>query len=157
MKRFLHGSLSFKLALAFAAALVPVLVVMLWGFRSDVRDSQESVLDFQLLAAEAIAIQVEETFDAALGVAWAVANDPLVQTLDSQRLDVHLKRLAGHHPVLAGITVWDTKGANRGWGGQLAPAEPRLNISDRSYFQTVMGTNGPAISEVIDSRPTKAP
>src|SRR5690242_15754290 len=103
MKRPRLRSLYGKLALAFGAALVPVMVLMLWGYWADVRESEENVLDYQLLAAEAVAVQVEETFDAALSVAWAVANDPLIKTLDPQQLDTHLNRLIGRDPIFDNV------------------------------------------------------
>lgn len=147
-----HNSLHAKLALAFAVALLPVLVLMLWGFHADVRHIEESALSYQLLAADAVAVQVEDTFDAALGVAWAVANDPLTQMLDPQRLDAHLGRLMGRYPVFEIIAVFDAKGLNRGWASQTVSDEPRPNISETDYFKTVVGTNGPAISEVLKVR-----
>ncbi|MHA3775378.1 PAS domain S-box protein [Verrucomicrobiota bacterium sgz303538] len=150
MRLLLHASFRTKLALAFAVALLPVLVLMVWGFGTDVRKSEVRILDDEQLAADAIAVQVEETFDAALGVAWAVANDPLSQTLDPERLDAHLKRLGGRHPAFETIAIFDANGLNRGWGSNNTPAEPRLNISDRSHFQAVMATNAPALSQVLE-------
>lgn len=151
MARLLHLSLSLriKLLLALVVVLVPVLALLLAAFRGDVQQSEQTTLDAQLLTAQAVAVQVDEAFDAAIGVGWAVANDPLSQTMDPTLLDPHLKALVRVNPVYDSINIFDVGGINRGWGNLTEPAEPRLNISDRPYFQEVIRTNRPAISPVL--------
>jgi PAS domain S-box-containing protein len=137
------------LLLAFAAVLLPVLVLLGADIVSDTRSTQEALLEAQSLTAHAVAVQVTESFDAAIDLGWAVANDPLVHTLDPLRLDEHLRRLSRRSSRINSIGVYDAQGDNRGWGDPEAPAEPRLRIADRPYFQQVMRTNAPVVSSVI--------
>ncbi len=138
-----------KLLLAFAIVLLPILALLFVNFQASLESERDSTLGDQQLTAQAVAVQVDEAFDAAVGIGWAVANDPLVKTMDPARLDPHLQRLAAQHPMYDAINVFDAQGSNRGWGQLTEPAEPRLNIADRPYFQRVMATNAPTISDVI--------
>ena len=138
---------------AFAVILLPVLVLLLVSFQASLARREEYVLEEQLLTAQAIAIQVDQTFDAAIGVGCAVANDRLVQTMDPSQLDPHLQELVRRHPFYHAINVWDAEGVNRGWGNVSQPAEPRIAVADmpyfRPYFQQVVATGTPTISEVF--------
>ena len=141
-----------KLLLAFLAVLLPVLVLLGVDFMSGLRRTQETILDAHGMTAHAVAVQITDSFDAAIDLGWALANDPVVQSMDSSRLDAHLQRLKEHNPRYDAIGVYDAQGVNRGWGEPRAVPEPRLRISDRPYFQKVMSTNAPVISEVIELR-----
>lgn len=141
-----------KLLLAFGAVLLPVLGLLSADFLSGSRRTQETILDAQSMTAQAVAVQISESFDSAIEFARAVANDPLVQAMDPAQLDTHLQRLTRNSPLYSAIGVYDAQGLNRGWGEPDAPAEPRLRIGDRPYFQQVMATHAPAISEVIELR-----
>ncbi len=137
----------FKIAFAFAAALLPLLVLILWGFRENVRVSEERILRNLSLTADAVAAQVDETFDAAVGLAWAVAGDPFCETRESAELDRHLSQLVKKTPLFETVAVFDIQGRNRGWGNR-SPVVQRPDISGMEFFQNVIGTNGPVISEV---------
>ncbi|HLL00714.1 MAG TPA: cache domain-containing protein [Myxococcaceae bacterium] len=141
-----------KLLLAFLAVLLPVLVLLGVDFMSGLRRTQETILEAHGMTAHAVAVQITDSFDAAIDLGWALANDPVVQSMDSSRLDAHLQRLKEHNPRYDAIGVYDAQGVNRGWGEPRAVPEPRLRISDRPYFQKVMSTNAPVISEVIELR-----
>ncbi|WP_225412623.1 ATP-binding protein [Stigmatella hybrida] len=141
-----------KLLLAFAAVLLPVLVLLCADFVLNLRRTQQSLLEAQSLTAQAVAVQVSDALDSAVELGWTLANDPLVRTLDPSRLDGHLQKLSVHLPRFDAIGVYDARGLNRGWGDPNVPAEPRLNIADRPYFQQAMATNAPVISEVLQLR-----
>jgi PAS domain S-box-containing protein len=140
--------LRLKLFLAFGIVLLPVLVLLLMGFRSNLASRESLILEDQRLTAEAVAIQIDGVFDASLGLAWAVANDPLIQTLDAQRIDLHLKQLIERYPFYQQISVFDAHGVNHGFAHLTLSPEPRISIASRVYFQSVMATNTPAISQV---------
>jgi PAS domain S-box-containing protein len=139
-----------KLLLAFGAVLLPVLVLLCADFFLGQRRTQETLLASQSMAAQAVAAQITESFESAIEFAQAVANDPLVQGMDPRQLDAHVQRLAQRSTLYDAIGVYDATGLNRGWGEPDAPAEPRLRIGDRPYFQKVMATGAPVISEVIE-------
>lgn len=144
-----RASLRGKLLGAFLAVLLPVLALLLANYENRQSSQVEASLNDQLLTAQAVAIQVDEAFDAAVGVGWAVANDPLLQTMDPSLLDPHLSDLVARHQTYDAINVFDAQGINRGWGSVTEPAEPRLNIADRDFFRTVMATNAPTVSNVL--------
>jgi len=141
-----------KLFTAFAIVLLPMLALLLVGFRTNLALREELILDDQRLTAEAVAVQVDSAFDAAIGLGWAVANDPLTQTLEPARLDAHLRRLIERYPFYQAISVFDAKGLNRGYGHLTLSPEPRFSIADYVHFQTVVATNTPVISQVIELR-----
>ena len=141
-----------KLLLAFGAVLLPVLGLLSADFISGLRRTQETLLDAQSMTAQAVAVQITESFESAIEFARAVANDPLVRAMDPQQLDAHLQDLTRTSALYDAIGVYDAQGLNRGWGEPDAPAEPRLRIGDRPYFQQVMATHAPVVSEVIELR-----
>ncbi|OJH41089.1 ATP-binding protein [Cystobacter ferrugineus] len=146
-----------KLLLASAAVLLPVMVLLSVDLVEDARMTRKTLLDAQRLTAHAVAVQVTESFEAAIDLGWALANDPLVRTLNPKLLDAHLLQLTGHHTRFSSVGVYDAQGRNRGWGDPEMPAEPRLWIGDRPYFQKVMATNTPVVSEVLElRRPVRA-
>lgn len=141
-----------KLLIAFIVVLMPVLGMLCVDFLSDVRRTREHILDTQFLTAQAVAMQVSETFDTAVGFAWAVSSDPLLQTLDPHVLDPHLKALVERSPLYDSVAIFDTTGLNRGWSNPTTPNEPRVFIGDRPYFQQVLATDAPVISDVLELR-----
>ncbi len=141
-----------KLLLAFLAVLLPVLVMLGVDFMSGLRRTQETILEAHGMTAHAVALQITDSFDTAIDLGWAMANDPVVQSMDSRQLDPHLQRLKEQNPRYSSIGVYDASGVNRGWGEPTSVPEPRLRIADRPYFQKVMATNAPVISEVIELR-----
>jgi PAS domain S-box-containing protein len=141
-----------KLLVAFVIVLLPVLGLLSVDFLADLRRTRESILHVQFLTAQAAAVQVSETFDAAISFGWAVSKDPLLQTLDPRVLDSHLKQLTERSPLYDSVSVFDANGINRGWSNPKGSDEPRLFIGDRPYFQKVLATNAPVISDVIELR-----
>jgi PAS domain S-box-containing protein len=144
-----------KLLVAFVLVLLPVLGTLIAGFLSDLRRTQEFILDAQAMTAQSVAVQVAEVFDGAIGLGWAVAQDPRILSLDSHVLDPHLKKVVERSPLYESIGVHDVHGLQRGWGGQAGFARPEPDISERPYFQQVMASNAPVISEVQELEPTQ--
>jgi signal transduction histidine kinase len=148
----LRASLRAKVLLAFALVLLPV-AVMLWvDFRAGIERQEESILRSHELTAQAIALQVDEAFDALISFAWAVANDPTVRSGAVPDVDRQLRTLLGRAPQVALIAVHDAHGANRGWAGPEAAARAsasRPNIFNQPDFQQVMALNLPQISDVL--------
>ena len=156
MARALAVPLNAKLLGAFLLVLLPMLILLLVGIDDRRRSSEESLVDGLLLTSQAVSLQVDETFDAAISTGWAVANDPLVQTMDPMVLDSHLTTLVSRTPEYWTIAVFNAEGVCRGWGNLSEPAEPRLDISRDAHFRRVMATNQPTISSVqqLDRPPT---
>ena len=55
-----------KLLLAFGAVLLPVLVVLCADFLSGLQRTQETLLDAQSMTAQAVAVQISDSFDSAI-------------------------------------------------------------------------------------------
>ena len=148
----LHLRIHAKLLVAFIIVLLPVLGLLLVDLLEDLDRTREDILDVQFMTAQAVAGQASETLDAAISFGWAVSQDPLLRTMDPKLLDPHLKELASQSPLYDSVAVFDAQGVNRGWSNPTVPDEPRLWIGDRPYFQKVMATNAPVISDVLELR-----
>jgi signal transduction histidine kinase len=141
-----------KLLLAFALVLLPVAALLGLDFRASIARQEESILRGHELTAQAVALQVDEAFDALISFGWAVANDPTVRNGDVAQIDRQLQTLVTRTPQVALIAVHDATGANRGWAGSGAPPGPprsRPSVSGRPDFQQVMALNLPQISDVL--------
>jgi len=149
-----------KLLLAFAVVLLPVAALLWMDFRAGIARQEESILRDHELTAQAVALQVDEAFDALISFGWAVANDPTVRGGDVAQIDKQLATLVTRSSQVALIAVHDASGANRGWAGSGAPAGPaarRPNVSARPDFQQVMALNLPQISDVLSPDRLGAP
>ncbi|MHB1416943.1 MAG: cache domain-containing protein, partial [Chloroflexota bacterium] len=142
-------SLRAKLVIASIIVLLPVLALLLFNFQSNLQQREEVIVSNQSLTAEAVAQQVNQAFDAAIGIGWAVASTPLVQSMDPTLLDPYLLTVQKRNSTYDGVNVFNAQGINTGWGTPSVPAEPRLDISDRDYFQKTMATNSPTVSKVL--------
>ena len=146
-----------KLLLAFGTVLLPILALLAADFFSDRRGTEDTLLDSQSMTARAVAVQISESFESAIEFGRAVAHDPLVRGMAPGQLDAHLQQLVKQSTLYGAIGVYDATGLNRGWGEPDVPAEPRLRIGDRPYFQKVMATRSPVNSEVIELRRPQRP
>lgn len=153
MPRLPRASLRLKLLGAFVVVLLPVLILLVVGAQSNLERRQQGVLDAQTQTAQAIGSQVDESFTSAIVLGWAVANDPVVQSLNPSLIDPHLQRLVRETPALGTIAVFDATGQNRGWGDRVQPAKPRISVAQmpyyRPYFEKTLATNAPTVSEVL--------
>ncbi|MGA9521831.1 MAG: cache domain-containing protein [Myxococcaceae bacterium] len=152
----LRLSLRAKVLAAFALVLLPVLALLLYGFRANLTRRRDTVLDDQFQTAKAVALRVEQEFDSAIGFGSAVANAPVVESLDPERIDPHLRDLLRRYPEYDSIAVFNARGENRGWANLSGVPENRVNVSDRPSFREAMATNSPVISDVLRSRTTGA-
>lgn len=148
----LEMGLRAKVQLAFALVLLPVLGLLWTGFRASVTREQESVLHNQELTAHAVAVQVDEAFDALIGFGWAVAQTPVVRSGDDKQLATYLRQLHALLPRAPTIAVLDEKGHLRGWAGPHPPTEPAANDKDYLVFRLVMAVNLPQVSGVLPAR-----
>ncbi|MBI4317940.1 MAG: sensor histidine kinase [Chloroflexi bacterium] len=141
-----------KLLLAAALVILPLLATLIYDFETDFALRTDTILDSQMQTAQAVAALVDDTFDAQIDVAWAFAVNPIVSTLDLNRVDPYLKRLAPLYAKYDDIAVLDAKGESVGSFVTFPGVRP--SGADREYFQRVMATNGPFISGVLVSRAT---
>ncbi|MFN7132840.1 MAG: cache domain-containing protein, partial [Myxococcales bacterium] len=138
-----------KLVLAFTIVLLPVLMLVLVDFYTDLRNSEEIIVAHQLNTTHAVAELVEQVFNEAIQLGETVAASPAARTMDPSILDPYLQELIGRSRFYDAINVFGADGVNRGWGNVEVSAEPRLRIGDRPYFQQVLRERRPVVSEVI--------
>mgnify|MGYP005843073991 CR=1 FL=1 len=150
-------SLRVKLLASFILVLLPVLGLLIYGYRDAYEGRTSTTLDTQLQTAQAVTAMVDASFDEAFAIAWALANDPVVRTLDPTQVDPHLQRLAPYYPQYESIAVHDRTGNNAGDMRPWPPGVSRAQIGDRPYFRQVMATGEAVISPVLISRRTSAP
>ncbi|HUX86409.1 MAG TPA: cache domain-containing protein [Chloroflexota bacterium] len=153
MLRLPRLSLRAKLLGAFGLVLLPVLVLLVANFQTGLKNRQDTILNNQLQTAQAVANQVSEGLDNAINFGWAVADNPIVQTMDPTILDPYLQDLQERTGTYGNISVFDAAGHNRGWGDPNQPATPRLSVDEmpyyRPYFDRTLATNRPTVSEVF--------
>lgn len=148
-------SLRLKLLGAVLVALVPVLALFTYDFFSDQAQRTDTVLDSQLQTAQTVAVLVDATFGSLTDVAWTFAKDPVILSFDADRIDAYLREFAPLYPEYSSIAVFDSNGRNA--GSMRGLPVPRPQVADRDYFQQVMATNAPAISNLLVSRATERP
>ncbi len=142
-----------KVLLGFAFALLPMLGLLVWGFRSDVRWLEDSLLEDQLVTADAVAVAVDRQLDTAVGIGWAVSFDTRVRSFDPVRVDTYLKELVTVYPQVTSLGLFDASGTNRAYGSStVRTTPPSFSVADRSYFRQAMATNLPVVSNVVELR-----
>ncbi|MBI3977676.1 MAG: sensor histidine kinase [Chloroflexi bacterium] len=148
-------SLRLKLIVGALVILAAVLALLLSGFQAEHARRREAVLADLTQTAEMTAVPVDASFDDALALAQTLADDPVVQTLDPDRLNPYLERLVRYRPDLNNLGVADAAGNLV--SSAVRSADEQINIGDRRYFQQAMATGSPAISEVILGRVIQRP
>ncbi len=141
-----------KLLIAFTLVLLPVLGLLVSSYRTNLANHETAILEGQTLTAQAVAGEIDATFDGAFGLAWAIAGNPLAREMDPRRLDPLLRRLVTQYPAFEAVGVFDAQGRNRGYGHPTLSPEPRFSIGDKAHFRAAMSTNAAAISAVFPLR-----
>ncbi len=147
-------SLRTKLLVGAFVIIAPLLAIIVYDYVSDYERRTNGLLDGQLQTAQAVAALVDDTFDGNVDVAWAIGETPLIKTLDPQSVRPYLVHLNAFFPDYDDIAVVDASGTCVGIAAAPMPCPSAVG---RSYFDRVMATNGPAISEVLISRVTGIP
>lgn len=148
-------SLRTKLLGAVLVVLLPVLALFFYDYYADLYRRTEAVLDSQMQTAQTVAVLVDATFGSLQDVAWSFAKDPVILTFDPNTIDPYLRQFAEVYPLDSDIAIFTSDGSNVG-SMRVLPT-PRPGVADREYFQRVMATNAPFISNVIISRATGEP
>ncbi|TAK29451.1 MAG: GAF domain-containing protein [Chloroflexota bacterium] len=150
-------SLRGKLIASFTLILIPVLVLLMLFYREANEQRIDTVLDSQMRTAQAIAGLVDAHFDEGMVLATALANDPVVHSLDSSQLDPYLERLASNYPQYDVLGVVNVAGDTVGTSMPYPAGAERLNSRDRPFFKQVMSTGKPVMSSVFINRRTFRP
>ncbi|MCL5961731.1 MAG: ATP-binding protein [Chloroflexi bacterium] len=150
-------SLRVKLLASFLFVLLPIFGILIADFRVESERDIEGALDEQMRIAQTVGAVLDTTFDEAIAVGTFMASQPVAQTFDTSQLDPYLQSLAPLYPQYERINVYDIRGWNAGTSLPYSPGASRASVADRPYFQEVLATNTPAVSEVLISRRTFRP
>jgi serine phosphatase RsbU (regulator of sigma subunit)/anti-sigma regulatory factor (Ser/Thr protein kinase) len=148
-----HG-LAYRRHLAVGALLgVLALVLVAGGLAwSEFQDAERTALANERARAVLAGSVVDTYFRGELATLRSIASSPSVVNLDLPAMQQYAERLQRVEPSSGTGMAWiDAKGIR-----QVPVAhrlvEPRLDLSDRSYFWNVMATGRPFVSESITSR-----
>ena len=147
----LRLSLRARLIVAFSLILVPILGFAIYDYEVALANQREAVLDDQLRTAQAVAAAVDAAFDEAVAVGKTIAADARATSMDPGQLDPYLRELLSAHAEFDNLVIADAAGNTVG-AAVLPPDGIRPNIADRPFFQQVMATNQPALSETLLGR-----
>ena len=151
-------SLRSKLLLAFLIVLLPMLALILYGYRHEYGNHSETAISDQLRTAQAIAALVDASIEDGFSVAGAFSKDPIVRTMDNRQISPYFADLASFLPQLDDIAVFDMDGNNvSSMKLQLPPDAHDFNIADRKYFREIKSSSMPVVSTVQISPATGNP
>lgn len=153
-RRIPRLSLRGKLVTCVLLLMAPILLILLSEYWAAPARRREVVLDGLGQTAKAAAVLADTTIDEAISAGAALASSPDIQSLDPVRAAPELARLAAVYPQYDNLSVTDRAGDLI---AESAPSAPRRNIADRPFFQRVLRTGEPTVTEVVLSRRTGVP
>ena len=154
----LHVGLRLKLTAGLLLILIPLLGLLLAEFNEATARRRAFTLDTLAQTAEAVALATDATFDEAIAVGWAIANETAVQSLDPAQVRPQLQRLARIYRQYASLSVFDLRGQLVAETAIESPVPGATeSIADRAYFQRVLTYGAPTPIEVIVGRRTGRP
>ena len=152
----LGTSLSFRRRVLLGALLAGVLFVcvagaLAWRQYEDARASAISDARTRVLLTAGI---LDQYFGGQITALTAIAQAPPVQARDEAAMAAYFRRVAGAGgaPFAGGLGWADASGTLR-VSTNGVPSAP-LSVADRSYFQQVMRTGSPYVSEGVTARAT---
>ncbi|TAK35142.1 MAG: HAMP domain-containing protein [Chloroflexota bacterium] len=151
-------SLRAKQFASFVVILLPILGLLIYGYREADDRQVETILDDQMQTAQAVSAVVDGSFDEALTLGWALANDPVVLTLDPSQLDPYLEQLILYYPQYEQIGVVNALGDQVGTARPFPAGTQRAGLAaDIPTVQQVLSTGQPVLGTVSISRLTLSP
>ena len=149
-------SLSTKLLVGAALALLPLLALLVLDSVEDHRLRRQQLLTAQLDTARAVSALVDTIFGEAAGVAEVVAAAPAVQPMSPRLAEGYFERIASIYPQFDAVVLFDAEGR------MVVSSKPPLaveevDISDRPYFRRLLATGEPVLSDFVISRLTGRP
>ncbi|MBI2953982.1 MAG: sensor histidine kinase [Chloroflexi bacterium] len=147
-------NLGAKLMIATLLVLTPVLILLIQNYRAVYEMRRDEVMADQVRVAQIVSVIVDDSFNEALALAKSYATDPVILSFDPQRINSYLARLAPIYPEYEEpVPVFDERGDLVGSATGLEP----INVADREWFQDVMRTGQPTVSDVLIGRVTGSP
>lgn len=138
-------SLRLKVLVVLVSMMLPFLGLSLWGASIHYEQQREKALDGQVRTAETVAALIDTVFEDSIDLGRALANDPILRSMDQSLADPHLQRLAASYPQYLSLGVFNAQGESVGESLAYAPGEPRINVGDFWYFRRAMATGQPVV------------
>lgn len=154
MHLMLRIRLRTKLMIGVSLVLLPLLGLLLVGLEENYEMRRTSLLNNMSQTATSSGLLVEALLQEARGTAQMIASEAASHELDPNALRPFVQRLALERTELVNLAVFDPAGHLV--AASTARSEGR-DISDRSYFQQVLQTKEPVVSEVLIGRLTGRP
>lgn len=129
-----------------------VLGLLFVGFETSYAQRRENVLDDLVRSAQAAAVVTDLAFDEAISVGRAIAAEPVLRSLDLSLILAHLLKLDPLYPQYENLLFVDAQGFARVSARERAVLDPPVYVGDRLYFQRLLATGEPAVSELLLSR-----
>lgn len=147
-------SLRIKLLFGAVVILTPLLILLVLNYKAAFDTRRDQVLSDQLSVAQVVSVIVNDSFDEALSLARSYATDPVILSFDRERINDYLERLVPIYPEYdSAVALFDTNGILIASARRTEP----ISVADREWFQEVMLTQKPIISNVVISRGSGRP
>jgi signal transduction histidine kinase len=154
MHLMLRIRLRTKLMIGVSLVLLPLLGLLLVGLEENYEMRRTSLLNNMRQTANTAGLLVDELLQEARRLAQTVAAEAASQRLEPSELRPFIEHLAGERTDLLNLALFDTAGHPVATS---TPGPEGLDISDRSYFQEVIRTKEPVVSEVLICRMVRRP
>ncbi|MBI2159533.1 MAG: GAF domain-containing protein, partial [Candidatus Rokubacteria bacterium] len=139
-----------------AATLLPILVLLAFGAKWQVRIHSEAAEAELALASTQAAAQVEQLLEEIVGHLELLARTPAVQRRRVREAEARFGHLIAQHPALENLIAVAADGLPFA-GTVHAPTGIAVSLADRPWFQQVMATGRPAVSGFLVGRFTGRP
>jgi len=153
-----HKHFKIKLFFVQLIAIIPLLLFIFYLFDLwfDARRSQ--LIEQNIYEAKQTALYIEKLLEHGLNVASILTKDQYFSKLltnDEKTAFSVLKNIVENSPYIHNIVALNKKGKILVASFELTPEQKKMAADDRDYFQKVLQTKKPVISEVLTGRLTQ--
>jgi two-component sensor histidine kinase len=139
--RFAQGaSLRTRLMALALVALAPGVIAVLYTTHQIDRLRRAEVAELALQGARHAADETNRIIAGVESLLLAVSRAPIVRDGDAAGCNTYLRDLGPHLPHLVAVSVLDLDG--RWFCGSVQPADPAVDLSDRTYFREALSQDG---------------
>ena len=139
--------------------LLAALIVLLGGSLAwkQYRTDRALVMQRYLRDAQNTASVAEQLLEDRIDTLMTIAASPALRAADRAAMKDHFDAIIAGQRIRTGSLGWIDRRGLLSVSTNLALDAPRVDLSDRDYFRTVMRTRAPTISAAVTSRVTNRP
>lgn len=146
LRRRMHGLV--------AAAVLPLVLLLVWDSYKDWRDLQEAARREALASAQLVAGNVDGLIEGARQLASAIARRMQESGSEEATCSAYLRSIVANIPRYFGASVLDPNGTVR---CTTVPVPPGFTIADRAYFRSALMSKDLVVGEVVTGRAVGRP